>query len=157
MGAPAEQFKHTFAKNLTSNDVNINGLTPKPFDIEGIHLYRVIFYMLDTNIYPALFGGIAALANGITVKCVEADGTVVVDFLDGGALKCNADFGLLAGADVPVDPGIGNGDDQLIISWDLTHSSGQSLDLTDGRKLRLTVQDDLSSLTALKVIGQGRT
>ncbi len=159
---PAEAFWFTFARNeADSLEMNVDGTTPVNFDVSpdgDCEIARIMFQLQNSNIHPDTFAGLSALSNGVKVQCVEADGTLVTDFLDGLTLKSDIDFGLLAGVDTPILAGVGNGDDILHVRWTLRRATaGKSLELTGGRILRFTVQDNLAALTQFRIFAQGKT
>lgn len=159
--ATPENAFYGFAKNGASSDMAVDGSsTAVHFDVSAssgpLYIERCNVEIIDGAITPTKFGGVAALANGLLVKVASADGTTdVFDFLDGASIKKNADWVLLAGVDNPVSAAAG--DDEFSVRWTLSKGLGEPLYLAAGRRLRFTVQDDLSGLTSFQIMAQGRT
>ena len=152
-------FQH--AKNGDSKDMNVDGSTTAVhFDVlpssGPLYIQRCNILIIDNNQTPTKFGGLSALDEGVMVRVIEADGTVLKDFLDGETIKKNADWVKLAGTDDPIRSPT-SGDDEFAVRWTLTKGLGAPLYLCTGRLLRYTIQDDLSNLTQFEIMAQGTT
>lgn len=113
---------------------------------------RVIFNLVNGNIRPTNFGGVASLTTGILVEAWSSGNTVIQDFLDSTTIKQNHEFDRLASIDVVTLDAAG--DDHLPIRWTIA-KSGRALSLVSGQKLVVTVQDSLDGMTAFGAVVQG--
>lgn len=142
-----------FDMNIEASGVGTGGVefTYECPNNQITYITRVNFAMLDGGIGISDFAGITnGLASGLIVDVLDSDDAVLVDYLDGATIKQNIDFGLLAGVDIGISPGT----DGLLVRWSLFRCGAQ-LKLTEGQKLRITVQDDLSSLEKFNAMIQG--
>lgn len=115
---------------------------------------RFTIVLIDNTQLPTKFGGLNALPNGMLVQTLEQDGTVIQDYSPGRPLKNNAHFGILAGVDNPITAAAG--DDLLQVRWTMG-AAGGSLMLLSGQSFQVTVRDDLTLITELVWMAQGRT
>lgn len=143
--------------NEDSIDMAVDGSeTPVHFDhLAGAvcHISRVLFLIRDTAIKPEQFAGVDALANGCMVQVLDVDGsTPILDFLDGSTIQTHHDFALLAGSDVLVQPGVNA--DVITVRWTIA-KAGAPLQLLTGQRIRFTVNDDLSPISAFNCRVQG--
>ena len=114
---------------------------------------RINFVIVDAAIAPAKFGGIAALPTGSTFQVIDADGSELLDFMDGVRIKTNPDFAGMAGADVMINIS-GGQDDQLPIRFSI-FKAGRMMKLAAGQKIRWTNWDNLTGLTKFQTMVQG--
>ena len=153
------QVWFSFFNNSGSNDLNVDGSsTPVHFDVEGDEscgLYRVTASLVNSGLRPTRFGGLTELVNGITIKLVDSVGATILDFLDGVSIKKDADWTFLTGVDGIIIASAG--DDHLSIRWTISKGIGDILRLTTGEKIRITVNDNLTSITEFRAFAQGVT
>lgn len=123
-------------------------------DDRAILVHRLLWQIQDTGRFDAEgFGAGAALSNGLTLEWRESDDTVIAD-LTPVPIISNAQFGLFA-YDVDVATW-GAGDEVLRCRWTLgKFLPGDGLQLQDGQKLVLTVNDNLSILVNAYCMAQG--
>jgi hypothetical protein len=149
-------FFNEFLENGGSSDLNVDGSsTPVDFTLSPpsgkiYHIHKVLIGIEDTSINHDKFGGITGgLTNGILFK-VKENGTER-DLIP-VALKKNAGFYVVA-FDVTISSST---TDILVARWDFS-DSGTTLKLQDSTSdyLKLTVQDDLTTITQFKVLVQG--
>ena len=115
---------------------------------------RALVNVTDNGILAEDFGGISGgLANGVEVFAEDTDGSVLLDYLNGETIKTNGDWTFLAGVDVARDTE-GAGDDRLIVRWTLEKAGRPQL-FKQGQALVFRVNDNISSITRLKIMIQG--
>lgn len=117
-------------------------------------LVRINFIIVDGSINPGDFGGISgALTNGCLFQIIDDDGsTEALDFTGGVPIATNADFGPLAGVDIPISELVG--DDQLPIRFTIA-KAGAMMRLTAGQRVRWTNRDNVSAITKFRAMVQG--
>ncbi|MHA1952031.1 MAG: hypothetical protein ACW987_19465, partial [Candidatus Thorarchaeota archaeon] len=110
---------------------------------------RVNFLILDDTITAVKFGGIGQLPNGCLVELLASGSgeEVIIDFCDGVPIRSNAHFSLLAGVDVDLGPS----SDQVAVRWTLSNVAGGPLRMTEGQKIRFTIQDDMTGIDEFRV------
>lgn len=120
-----------------------------------LKLRRINFELVEDAMQNQRFAGLAsALANGCLLEIIDDNGiTQLLDFLDSAPVTMNADFAILAGVDSVVNV-LGVGDDALPIRFTIG-KAGANMLLSAGRRIRFTVQDDLSSITRFRAQTQG--
>lgn len=151
-----------FRRSNGSKYMNVDGsVTPVHFDYvapKNVHLTRVNFSLVDDDIHYGVLGGLpTALTNGILIKALDANGVgVLIDFLEGEAIRANEDFANLAGIDATVvwQPGASAGDNFFPIRWTLA-KAGANLQLHTGQRIRITIQDNLTGLSHFTAMVQG--
>lgn len=152
-------FKFVVGVGLTQNiqnmNVNATGMTPSVFQYEVpankvLVARKINFILTDAAFTPIKFGGIAALANGVKVTVTDGSDVELLDFLDTLTIKNNIEFGLLAGANI----NIGSALDGMTVGWTLS-DTGHGLILTEGEKIKVSIQDDLTGLTEFRAMVQG--
>lgn len=160
----ASGFHFVYFRNGSSFDMAVQGSsgTPINFDVtapEGdsdlCTVRRVCAYITDGVTTPAKFGGLSALANGLRIVVLDANGKEALDFLEGESIKTNMDWGLLTGVDSTIRPAAG--DDGIPHRWTLANAVGEpGLELEPGQIFRVIVQDDLRELTEFRMFAQGK-
>ncbi len=88
-------------KDGSSTAMNVNG-SITPVDFKATAPYRVMltsmhFELRDVGTDPGLFGGIAALTNGIQVSIHDESDTLLMDLTVDETIKTNGDWGSLGG------------------------------------------------------------
>ena len=132
-----------------SRDASVNGSgTAVPFEYtateDHVHITRMIVTITDTGTFDAtLYGNRVILVNGIKVEIIR-DGAVHLDLLDGHPIHSNTDGAALCHDFTYHD--IGTGDNRATIRWTFAHT-GHPLTLLAGDIFRVTIQDDLETLT----------
>ncbi len=132
-----------------SRDANVNGSsTPVLFEYtateDHVDVARMIVTITDTGTFDAtLYGNRVVLVNGIKVEVIR-DGAVLLDLLDGHPIHNNTDWAAMCHDFVYYD--IGTGDNRATVRWTFAHS-GYPLSLREGDTLRVTIQDDLLTLS----------
>lgn len=164
---PPPDFTYEFLRVATgtglqgSVEMNLNSVTTgtvyeyvvpagKVFDFA-----RVNFVIVDVNVRPEDFGGIAGgLATGSTFEIIDDDAnTQVLDFMNGTRMQTNADFIPLSGADVVIND-VAGADDMLPIRFTII-KAGRPMQLTAGQRVRWTNWDNLTALTKFRAMVQG--
>lgn len=158
---PFDSFRFKMLRNGALSDMSVNGsITPVAFSFQieanrTFRLQRSLVRIVDRSIRPDLFGGIAALTNGITIELQDADSNVLLDFMDGKTVQDNSDFSHLAGVDSQVDPAsVPSNDDAYLVRWTL-EKAGAAFKMTNRQKLVFTINDDLTELTHFETVIQG--
>lgn len=151
---PEDVFTSYAMDVLGSSNMAVDGSsTPAFFDLfvtDGpLYLEWMKLIIIDKGIRPLTFGGLPTLDNGIVLSLLDAEGKSSKSIV----FRKNADFHSFFEVGIVESPG----DDQLSALWSTRRSSGHSLYLSVGRKLRWTVQDDLRGITEMSSLGQGRT
>ncbi len=158
---PTDLFFKNFATSTGLTDMRVVGASTNIFNFEvspstakfQAAIRRVNIVLVDGNLRYDKFGGlVAALTNGLKFRVLDSSSNVLIDFLDGGTIKTNADFGLLAGIDNIVEPAAG--DDAIPIRWTIG-KSGAEVILQQGDRLQIQVTDGTTLLTAFKAQAQG--
>ncbi len=156
---PAENGLYELLKDGSTTDMSVKGdVTPVVYkftvpDDQIMFLSRCNIIIQDGGISITKFGGIGALANGLTVKAIDADGTTVLkDYTKDITIKKNNHFHLLAGVDVPIISAAG--DDAMNVRWTIRKKGSPILFLA-GQSFQVTVQDDLTDLTEMFWMLQG--
>ncbi len=139
-----------------TGSTDMNTATPATFKITCpaatvMKLRRVNFHLMDAGIRLNRFGGIAALTNGITITQNDSDDAVLHTFTPHLIHKL-ADFGLLAGPDVPIIADIA--DDSWICRWTL-QKAGKDVKLTAGQYMAIVITDALDEVTEFHAQAQG--
>ena len=160
-----EFFLYKLLRNPLDNspDMNVDGSsTPVQFQYivpagKDVELHRFMFDLVDNAIKYGQFAGLAtALTNGVMVEIIEDDGTtVLLDFTDGENVKINSEWAHLAGVDSIVQPAAG--DDALPVRFSVHKANdGNAMYLSEGRIIRVTIQDDLSTVSHFECMIQGK-
>lgn len=157
------QFHHIFEflRNAGSKNANVNGsVTPVTFEYEaphdGVSLTRLIIYIQDdVGFFAQTYGGIAQLANGILLQQVDSENNVIVDFLDGDPIQTNHGWAQRC-YDYRYDAAQIFGDKSASIRWTWAATGGPIV-LKTGDKIRVTIQDNLTTLSEHTFTVQGRS
>lgn len=144
-------------------DMNINGSsTPVSFRYvvpagKVAFPHRVVFALGDQNIEYMNFAGLGAqLTNGIEIRLLDTDDTVLTDFTNGTPITATREFVMLAGGDVNVlQTGVGQDPDFVAIRWTLS-KAGYVPYLKAGQSFEILIQDDLLLVENLRAFVQGR-
>lgn len=146
--------------NASSVEMAVDGSTPVNFDVApaDAEIYRieklVLVMVLSSSPTMLQFGNLAALANGLSIKVLDATDATIVDLLDGQDLKSNNDLATVG--DVTLH--------ELGLSYTLKTTlvpvSPVRLQFptAGAEKLRITVADDLLStpITRMRCLALGR-
>ena len=151
MSAPPANLPlyHWLRETGGSRDASVNGaITPVVFEWESTedHAYisRIIVSIVDSGTFDAtLYGNRIELPNGILVEVIENG--VVYDLTEGEPITSNSEWAAMCYDFNYID--IGTGDNVAVIRWTFARA-GHPLELNEGDKLRVTIQDDLTGLTA---------
>lgn len=134
-----------------SRNAAVNGSsTPVLFEYtsteDTVEVARLIISIVDSGTFDAeKYGNGLVLTNGIKLEVINSEGGVVLDLLDGEEIKTNADWQAMC-FDFHYND-IGTGDNVAVMRWTFERA-GEPLLLPEGSKLRITVQDNLTGLTA---------
>ena len=121
--------------------------------IKNAVVSRLLVDILDAGPTTTKFGGITGgLTNGLLMDLADPADMVVLDLIDGDAIKQNHQFGRFAGPDWVLT--LTAGADAVNVRWSLS-KSGKELLIPPGFKLRVTVRDDLTPLDSMSVAMQG--
>lgn len=137
--------------NDYSLDPETFSLTP---DLDDIVVLRIVkIAILDSNVSPSDFGGIAnGLANGFQFTMFK-EGRVITDFTDGELIKTNHGLGNLTNINSLTTVGTMI---SLFFNVDLSlFGFPVVLDQSKNSKIQVTFNDDLSSITAFSMVGVG--
>jgi hypothetical protein len=107
------------------------------------HRLTIIYY--GTTLRSNLFGGLAALTNGIKFETIGAVGEVLIDYTNGFTIQRDGDWGLLAGVDQAFSATTGNVE-RVAVRWTLARA-GRPLWLAPFQRFRATIQDNLAALS----------
>ena len=118
-------------------------------------LSRINFLLTDSTMQPDNFGSIGGgLSNGCILQIVDQDGVILQHFAtDIVPIKANADFGGLAGVDIPVIQ-VGAGNDLLPIRFSV-FKAGASMLLIGRQRIRWTNRDDIGAIARFRGMIQG--
>ena len=165
---PPANFAYEYLRVVTgtgaqgSVEMNLNSVTTGtvyeyvvPAD-KVFNFARVNFVIVDANVRPDDFGGIAGgLATGSTFEIIDDDAnTQLVDFTNGVRMQTNADFIPLSGADVVIND-VAGVDDMLPIRFSI-FKAGSNMKLTAGQRVRWTNWDNLTAITKFRAMAQGQ-
>ena len=152
-------FKRLRSEVDGSIDMDVDGsATPVAFTYANTTddryvLRRTNWSIRDANPTAIKFGGLTELTNGLLVRIMTAEGSVVLDMLDGFPLTKNEDFGILSGIDWVRDVAAGAAD-VVTVRWTFS-KTGRDLLLPPGHRFQVLVQDDLTALDEFKIMVQG--
>ncbi len=90
------------------------------------------------------------LTNGILINVLDANNNVMLNLSSVMPIKRNLDFALLSSSNINID--LNN--DVILINWKLT-DAGSKLLLEENQTLKVTIQDNLSSLLFFNTMIQG--
>ena len=144
---PDEIFVQDFSDGATT-DMTVNGsVTAVDYRVtcpadKVLVLSLGEWHYADAGIEPLLFGGIAALANGVVVSVHDADDSMFASF---HAITHNLLWSHLGAVNVGV---IWQGAtiDTLSVRWEMTRSIGYGIVLEPGQYVQTKIQDDLTAL-----------
>ena len=128
-------------------------LAPAPGEVYRIA--RMLVFVEDTKIIAAQYGNISGgLAVGVKLTVEDSIGTVLNDFMDGGAVNNSAEW-----AEYCYDAELkawGTGNEFLTVRWTFT-KGGVYIRLVgdDDERLVITLNDDLTGLDSHEFIVQG--
>lgn len=160
------QFQHVIATELgvvprllpkylatvpgASIEMAVNGsVTPIQFDLVpgSAEIWRVARLVLQivapTAASPELFGSLAALTNGLLIEVRNAGG-VLIDLTAGAPIKANLDLALGWSTSIA----------DTIVGAEWLFASPLRIEGGLGEFLRLTVQDNLSTLTRMRLLAE---
>lgn len=133
-----------------SVEMDVNGsVTPLTFDLAPAadEIWRVARLVLQivapTAAAPDQFGSLAALANGLLLELRDAAG-VLVDLTAGQPIKANRDLALGWSTSIA----------DTIVGAEWLFAGPIRIEGGLGEFLRLTVRDDLSTLTRMRVLAE---
>jgi hypothetical protein len=133
-------------------------VTPVPFIYavtpgQNVVIESIAISALDAGVAPHLFGGIAALTNGITllIDSGGASPTTVLDILDAVPIKRNSDLAALGSAEFAIVDG--SADDLVCARLRLA----RPMRMVSPQRLVATVRDNLTALTSLTMVAIGIT
>ena len=90
-----------FRESGGSAEMNVDGsVTPVNFDVvhphtatkperDAVFINRINCLIVDGNLRPSFFGGIAALTNGVTIDVLDAQLNSILDITAGEPIKTN--------------------------------------------------------------------
>lgn len=156
----ADEFVFSYLKNAGSAEMAVNGTTPKVFEYvvpagKNVWIQRLNIFGTNTNIDPDNFFGISALSNGLKIEVVDSSDVLIKDFTDGLPIKSLIDLSALAGSDAgsSIDR-LGSADSGATVRWTIS-KAGEPLFIREGYKFRVTVRDNISGITKLRMMLQG--
>jgi len=132
----------------TKNAIGDYSVTPTDFYIQdataNIHLNRMLVTVEDSGAFDAEhYGNGVTLTNGIKVSVTDAEDNELIDLTDGLVIHTNADWGRQC-YDVDVKTW-GTGDEVALVRWTFDRT-GHPLIITRNKKLKVTLNDDLTAL-----------
>lgn len=156
-------YRETDPVLSSTREMNVNGaVTPQAFRLQGggigspmtVNINRLLMGCIaDSAVDLSKFGDLAALTNGVVLKRGNSN---IVNIFN---VKTNFDLSLLAYDWTPfVATNPSQGVDGFV--WRYTFGGPDKhdtiIELSPGEYLEILIQDDLSGLTQLRVIGAGR-
>jgi len=142
--------------------MNVNGsVTPQKFYFQPsasrvCELHRMLIEV-DDNAAAGVdeFGAAMALTNGVLIRVIDSGENVILDLLDGEAIKSNGDWAKHCYDAQNIGINL-SGDDIWTVRWSFDRA-GQPLWFPVGHDYRLEVviQDDLTSLVDFHIMVQG--
>lgn len=145
-----------------SSDMAVNGsITPVEFLIKPPAGKVYILKRMNVVALAASwaradqYGGIA-LTNGMRIL-IRNDSITKFEYTLQNKILNWADWGRLAGSDVPTSGGVGH--DALVVRWTFAKGTGKDIELVgdQGDELVVIIQDNLSPLEAHTITVQGLT
>jgi hypothetical protein len=138
----------------SGGDESFDYVVPRGTDFSRFRLSRLDVVLVDGSIRWGQFGGLgAALTNGLLFEIMDVDGVVQQNFGTGQRpIQTNEDFIALAGADAILI--LAAGDDAFPVRFSI-FKSGNFMTMFPGWTFRVTVRDNLSGLTAFRMMVQG--
>ncbi len=141
-----------------SISMNVDGsVTPVEFTYKCPDNYQAILRRINISIFDGgptgnEFGGIPALTNGVHFCTRGTDGKEIFNFTEGGDIKQNRAFGLLAGPDWALATGAGV--DAVTVRWTF-EKAGKQILLLPGEEFVVIIQDDLTAIDDMGMQIQG--
>ena len=155
-----EMLFRSLRDSAGSSDLRVDGsVTPVSFRYtvptgKIAIISRMLTHIVDSGMQWQEFAGITALTNGLTIKALDVDDSVLLDFIDGNTIQNNGDWSHVAGSDEVLQ--LSAGPDLLAIRWSL-FKTGFVPFLEEGQSFEVLVQDDLSTgIDVLSILIQGR-
>jgi hypothetical protein len=165
---PPSAFIYAWLRQTSGNppvsgddrDMNVDGSLATPGVFQWTvppqriaKLSRINIVIVDGGIGWNEFAGLGSdLTNGILLQTMFADGNPSLDFLEGEAIRTNADFSSMAGVD-----GISiaaAGDDVLPVRFSF-FKAGSEIELRENESIRIMIRDDLTGITRMRAKLQG--
>jgi hypothetical protein len=145
----------TLGRIVTTNMAVDGSTTPQIFSARAgtteLDFVRFIIKMLDdTSMDDGRFGGIAALTNGFVFRIINSFQKTIFNFKTNGEIA-NYCFDIRYADKAPA--GLYGFSSRITFGGQSKH--GVVLRIGEGDVLQWVVQDDLSNLTKLQVVGQG--
>lgn len=153
LGLSTDPDDHEMAVDASSGDLKFRHVVPNN---ETHVIYRLMMWgIASAKIMPEGFFTIAALGegDGMLVRAINTDGSVVKDFADGEEIRHHAHIGMLSGVDVATEVSGGNAA-SWTIRWTLAEA-GAPLKLTAGRGIEIVQRANLSAFTMFEAMVQG--
>jgi hypothetical protein len=156
--APLEWTFSEMMKDGSSIDMNVDGTTPVNFKATATFRTRLTslhFELTDAATDPSLFGGLAALTNGILLTIHDDNDVQVFDLTRDETVKQNADWGTVAGLSesATVIDSAGSKPDLWSINVDLTELE---IILEPGWYVQTKIQDNLSLIDHFHGVAHGK-
>lgn len=113
---------------------------------------RINIVIVDAGITATGFGGLSALANGLSFLITDESGNEIENFYPIGTINENYEWSMLAGSDV--DLTATQGDDMLIIRFSVFRAGG-IMRIAPNHKVRMILRDNLTGLSRFEAQVQG--
>lgn len=98
------------------------------------------------------FGSLSALTNGIVIRSTSNGGTTVRNAWNA---KTNGDLAVLSGNKLTYESRAGGGEFSTRTTYAITGEHGVAVRLASGDSIEILIQDDLSSLSSLRLVAAG--
>ncbi len=129
-------------------------LIPVLEEHQALRLSTVTFTISNEAMQVGTFFGLPELENGLLIQLKNEADEVVHDFTGGRPITLTRHFGWLVGDNKDFFDQPGNQVDEMILEWELD-KAGSAPVLTDGIRLAITIQDDLTELNSAEIFCQG--
>lgn len=153
---PLSSFINSHLTNNDSAAMVVNGsVTPVEFAFvvpadKFFALSQLVLVLVDGAITATKFGGISALANGISILATDEDDVTQYDFHAGGPIKQNYEFNHIGGARISATSGA----DTIAVNWS-SDLMGVYPVLSPGWKLKVIIRDNLAGIDSFEATCTG--
>ena len=107
-------------------------------------LVRMNVYLEDDGQFRGdRYGSSSALSNGIVIRVLDTDGSTLLDFTNGWAIKKIGHWSLLAGVDV-AGTNYTTGNNTWLVRWTMA-KAGKEIILKPGQSMALITQDNMGA------------
>lgn len=140
-------------KDASGGPINYDFVVPDGY---CFYMKQLIIAALNATIQMDNFVGLAPLANGMTSFALDKDDNVIADFTNGSPITTTLGIALFTSSSLAsVIDRAGQGEDGFTMIVDSKENIGEEMFLTEGQKFRVTIADNLTEITFLRMMMKG--